>query len=60
MVTLNDGRTLLHSVDEKGNWDVVEWVVEDGKANVGATDGNGNTLLNLAEKQEHNGMMEYL
>jgi ankyrin repeat protein len=51
---------VLHLAAERGNWNAVKWLVEHGKANADAIDKNGNTQLDLAEKQKHKEIAGYL
>uniref|UniRef100_A0A914DTG8 Uncharacterized protein n=1 Tax=Acrobeloides nanus TaxID=290746 RepID=A0A914DTG8_9BILA len=49
----NDSQTVLHWAAH-GNLDVVQWLVEHGKANVDATDNYGRTVLNWAARDNLN------
>uniref|UniRef100_A0A914CWQ8 Myotrophin n=1 Tax=Acrobeloides nanus TaxID=290746 RepID=A0A914CWQ8_9BILA len=54
------GMTVLHMVAARGNLDVVQWLVEHGKANVEATDNNGRTVLHIAAAQGNLDVVQWL
>jgi ankyrin repeat protein len=53
-------QTLLHCASKKGYFDMVRWLVEQGKANVDILDINGNSALHLAAYGGHTDIVNYL
>ena len=59
-VKVKDGRTLLHIACEKGNFEIVKYLVEEYGATMEAKDRFNNTPLHLACKKGHLDVVKYL
>ncbi len=56
----DEASTALHAAAQRGHYDVVRYLVEDGKASVTQRNGAGETAKELAEKEDHAQIVAYL